>query len=122
MLLATIFLTASADAVSIHRILPAAPAAAEDSGSLTSRPSRSLEEFSGVAQKQATIFNILKSVMISSYLKFPRQTSSLEPFLRFARTTSSEDGAEAGNLSYEELMEQERRLDLLCSTVIEALR
>ena len=53
MLLATIFLTASANAVSIHRIPPAASAAAE-SGPLASRPSRSLEEFSGVNQKQAT--------------------------------------------------------------------
>ena len=52
MLLATIFLTASANAVSIHRIPPAAAAA--ESGPLASRPSRSLEEFSGVNQKQAT--------------------------------------------------------------------
>ena len=57
MLLATIFLTASANAVSIHRIPPAAAAvasAAAESGPLASRPSRSLEEFSGVNQKQAT--------------------------------------------------------------------
>ena len=42
--------------------------------------------------------------------------------MRFVRTTSSSNGEEAENLSYEELMEQERRLDLLCATVIEALR
>ena len=53
MLLATIFLTSLADAVSILRILPA-DAAAED----MSRPSRSLEEFSGVSQKQATKGNL----------------------------------------------------------------
>ena len=103
MLLATIFLTASADAVSIHRILPAAPAAAEDSGSLTSRPSRSLEEFSVVAQKQATILNILKSVMISSYLKFTRQTSSLafrmspeSPVRKTLRVRATEETAGMG--------------------------
>merc|ERR1712154_660047 len=104
MLLAAIFLTASADAISIHRILPGTLAgAAEDSSNpLTSRPSRSLEEFSVVNQKQ---------------------TSSLEPFLRYVRTTTSNNGDEAENeLTYEELLEQERRLDLLCATVIEALR
>lgn len=58
MLLATIFLTASADAVSIHRILPASAAAAAEDSPLTSRLSRSLEEFSGVNQKQATEFNL----------------------------------------------------------------
>ena len=43
--------------------------------------------------------------------------------MRFVRTTSSSDGEEAEeDLSYEERMEQERRLDLLCATVIEALR
>ena len=57
MLLATIFLTASADAVSIHRILPAAAAAAKENRPLASRPSRSLEEFPGVNQKQVTEFN-----------------------------------------------------------------
>ena len=43
--------------------------------------------------------------------------------MRFVRTTSSSNGEEAEeDLSYEERMEQERRLDLLCATVIEALR
>ena len=115
MLLATIFLTALADAVSILRILPA-DAAAED----MSRPSRSLEEFSGVSQKQATAHWSRTYGMKSEH--FTLQTSPLEPFLRFVRTTSSSDGEEEENLSYEERMEQERRLDLLCATVIEALR